>query len=202
MIVIVNQVPRPWSWRLSDEVMVWWESMKCLSPLPVSGVCWLHLHRLHTLPQSHVLNRGKVRTFACIEPLDKSSQCFFAEDITRSSTHVALFNEWTEPPAQVQRLLRVIFRQDQVKVLYHHKRVVVSFQKPVKFIQVVLVDVLEGTNGLPVQVVPPLSHIKRHSREVVLGGAHVQGSTAAPSPCLSYMPGSRVQVFGACHDPA
>lgn len=63
-------------------------------------------------------------------------------------------------------------------------------------------DVLKGSNGLPVQIVPSLAHVKFHSGEVSLDGAHVQHFVAALAPCFSDVLGSRFQVFGPSHDPA
>lgn len=176
--------------------------MKCLSPLHVSGVCRLYLHRLHTFPQSHVLYGGEVGTFTGIEPFDKSSHCFLTEDITCPSAHVALFDEGGEPSAQVQRLLWVVFGQDVAQILYDHERVVVRLQEPVRFVQVVLVDVLEGPDGLPVQVVPPLAHVQLHGGEVGLDGTHVEHFVAALGPRFSDVLGPGLQVFGPRHDPA
>lgn len=200
-VVVIQQKPSPWSWGLSNQVMVWWVRMKCLPSHHISGVCWCHFHRLHALPQRHILDYGEVGTFPSVKAFYKSPQCLLAEHITCSSTHVALTDERAESPAQVQRLLCVIFRQSVAEILNDHKRVIVRFQEPVRFIKVVLMDVLESTNGFPVQVFPPLAHVQLHSGEVRLDGAHVQHFVAALGPSFSDVLGSGLQVLWSRHDP-
>lgn len=202
IVVFVKQIPRQWSWGLSDQVQLWWESMKCLSILHVSCVCRLHLHLLHTLSQSHVLYVGEVGTFPRTETTDESSQCFLAEYITCSSAHIALTEERGESSAKVQRLLCIEFGQGVAQILYDHKRVIVCLNEPVGFVQVVLVDVLERPDGLPVQVVPPLAHVQPHSGEVRLHRAHVQHFVAVLGPRAFDVLGSGFQVLGSSHDPA
>lgn len=200
-VVVVQQKPRPWSWDLSDEVMVWWERVKCLPPQSVSGVCWCHFHRLHTFPQCHILDIREVGAFPSVKAFYESPQCLLTEDVTCPSTHVALTDERSESSAQVERLLCVVFRQREAEILNDHECVIICFQEPVCFIQVVLIDVLESTDGLPVQVFPPLTHVQLHSGEVGLDGAHVQHFVAAFGPSFSDVLCSGFQVFWSRHDP-
>lgn len=176
--------------------------MEGLSPFHISAVCGRHLHRLHTFPQCHVLYVGEVGALAGLKPFDEPSQSFFTEDVTGSSTHVALVDEGAEPSPQVHGLLRVELGHEVAKVLNNHECVVVRLQEPVGIVQVVLVDVLEGSDGLPVQVVPPLAHVELHRGEVGLDGAHVEHGAAAPGPGLPDVPGSGLHVLGPRHDPA
>ena len=174
-----------WSFSgwLSDQVVVWRVRVKRMSSSPISGVPRFHLHDLHAFSQSHVLKGGAVRTFPSLEAIYKPPESLLAKDIARTPTHVPLLDEWGKPSAKVHWLFWVVFGQGVAKILHDNIGVVVCFQEPVCFIKVVLMDVLEGSDGFPVQLLPSLTHIQANCGEVCLHRAHVQNFVTALRPC-------------------
>lgn len=63
-------------------------------------------------------------------------------------------------------------------------------------------DVLEGSDGFPVEVTSALGHVQSDSWEVAGVGAHVQHHVAVFGPGGSDVFGFLLQVFGVGHDPA
>lgn len=140
--------------------------MKPLSAIYVPAVCRLYPHCLHTLSQSHVFNLGEMGARSGAEAVNESSQRLLAEDVACSARHVAIFNERVKSSSQIHGRFCVILGQSVAEILYDHVRVVVGFHEPIRVVHVVLVDVLESSNGLPVQVLPALADIEPHSWEV------------------------------------
>lgn len=168
----------------------------------VPGVHGLHLHVLHAPAQGHVLNGREVGAAAGAEAPDEPAEGLPAQHVAGSPAHVALADEGSEPAAQVERLLRVVPGQQVAQVLHHHEGVVIRLQESVGVLEVVLVDVLEGPDGLPVQVLPALTDVQLHRGEVAAHRAHVENRVAAPGPGRPQVPGPGLQGLGPRHDPA
>lgn len=126
--------------------------MKGLSPQNVPGITHLNFHCLHAFSQTNILSFRVVCAKPISKALHESPQGFLTEDVTSSSAHVALCDEWCVPTSKIQRLLRVVLGQTVAQILKDNKRVIVSFEEPISMVQMVRVDVLEGPYGLPVEL--------------------------------------------------
>ena len=125
----------------------------------------------------------------CLMYLYKSLQGLFRQHVPGATTHVALLDKWLESPPKVERLGRVELAEEKPEVLDDHVSVVIRLHEPVRLLQVVPVDVLEGVLGLGPEVVPPLAHVEPDGGQLgVRGGAHEQQRVAPPPPRGPHVP--------------
>ena len=113
----------------------------------------------------------------------KSCECFLGENVTSTSTHEFELGGLLESSPKVERVSGTVVLQQVSEVLHDHVGVVIRLEEPVRLLQVVPVDVLEGGPGLGPQVVPALPHAELGGGQGgVQGGAHEQQSVAPPAP--------------------
>lgn len=128
--------------------------MKGLPPQNIPRITQLNFHCLHAFSQTNILSFCVVCAKSISKALHEPPQSFLTEDITSSSAHVALCDEWREPTSKIQRLFCVVLGQTIAQILKDNKRIIVSFEEPISMVQMVHVDVLEGPYGLPVELTP------------------------------------------------
>lgn len=89
---------------------------------------------------------------------NKSFHRLFAQDVAGAAAHVALFDKRLETAAEINGFSRFVGREHVAQILDYHVRVVVGLQKPIGFVRVFAVDVLEGLFRFPPEVIPPFAH--------------------------------------------
>ncbi|KAK0151360.1 hypothetical protein N1851_001646 [Merluccius polli] len=166
-----------------------------VGPQGIPGVSCHHAHLLQTLAQRQVLHWGGVCAHAGPKALHESPEGLFAQHVARPAAHVALLGVGLEALAEVDGLLRRVVGQSPAQVLQHHKGVIVRLEEPVGPVGVALVDVVESSDGLAVQLVPTLLGPQAHRGEVGVGhGAHEQHHVAVAGPGGLHVAGPGAQV--------
>ena len=111
---------------------------------------------LQALADGQVLHGAGVAAEAGGPGGHQAPQGFLAEHVAGPPAHVALLGEGSEAFAEVDGALRGVAGQEPTQVGHHHEGVVVRLEEPVGLAQVMLVDVLEGADGFPVELVATL----------------------------------------------
>jgi len=183
-------------------MVLWHKWVEGFSMQSISGVPRQNAHLLQTLPQRQVLYGCGVWANFGSKTFNKSLEGLFAQHVACPSAHVALLGERLETFAKVDGLFRCVVGQNPAQVVHDHICVIVRFKEPVCFTRMMLVDIMESSNGLPVELVTALLSAQAYSGEVwVLLRAHEHHHVAVATPGGPDVARPALQVIRSSHHP-